>query len=127
MGVEKYRGYLNYFYGVTVEEALHLASENEVYKRHHSNGNRYQNDFSEEALSRIYRESPCVLLLQFREEKGYPDDGELTLEQSTEFNYWLFKYRMKTSDKAKVASDTRKGLKQLLEMMNSKKVGMMVP
>ena len=49
------------------------------------------------------------------------------MEQSTEFNYWLFKYRMKTSDKAKVASDTRKGLKQLHEMMASGKVSMMVP
>ncbi len=127
IGIEKYRGYLNYFYGVTVEEALQLASEKEVHKRQLSNGNQYQNDFSEEALSRIYRESPCVLVLQFREDKGYPDDGELTMEQSTEFNYWLFKNRMKTSDKAKVASDTRKGLKQLHEMMASDKVGMMVP
>ncbi len=127
MGVEKYRGYLNYFYGVTVEEALQLASEKEVHKRHLSNGNQYQNDFSEEALSRIYRESPLVLLRQFREDKGYPDSGELSMEQSTEFNYWLFKYRMKTSDKAKVASDTRKGLKQLHEMMASDKVGVMVP
>ncbi len=127
MGVEKYRGFLNYFYGVTVEEALHVASEKEVHKRQLSNGNQYQNDFSQEALSRIYRESPDVLLCQFREDKGYPDCEELTMEQSTEFNYWLFKYRMKTSDKAKVASDTRKGLKQLHEMMTSDKVGMMVP
>ena len=127
IGVDKYRGYLNYFYGVTVEEALQIASEKEVHKRHLSNGNQYQNDFWDEALSRIYRESPCVLLLQFRDDKGYLDNEELTMEQSTEFNYWLFKYRMRTSDKAKVASDTRKGLKQLHEMMASDKVGMMVP
>ena len=117
LGASKYRGYLNYFYGVTVEESLQLASEKEVHKRQLSNGNQYQNDFSEEALSRIYRESPCVLLLQFREDKGYPDDGELTMEQSTEFNYWLFEYRMKNSDKAKIASDTRKGIQGLHRTM----------
>ncbi|GAJ03845.1 unnamed protein product, partial [marine sediment metagenome] len=30
-----------------------------------------------------------------------------------EFTYWLFKYRLNHCDKARVASDTKKGLEQL--------------
>ena len=42
LGVEKYRGYLNFYYGITVEEALLLATELEVQKHHESNGASYQ-------------------------------------------------------------------------------------
>ncbi len=35
------------------------------------------------------------------------------LTELKEFTYWLFKYRMLHCDKAKVASDTRKGLRLL--------------
>ena len=113
LGAHKHSGYLNYFYGVVVEEALQLAVEGEVHKRHISNGNRYQSDFSEEAFARIYHKSHNELLAAFRGDMGYPEADALTLTQSKEFTYWLFKYRVRTSDKARVASDTRKGLAQL--------------
>jgi hypothetical protein len=35
------------------------------------------------------------------------------LTELKEFTYWLFKYRLRQSDKAKVASDTKKALGQL--------------
>ena len=38
------------------------------------------------------------------------------MAESREFNYWLFKYRVKNCDKARIASDTRKGLDQLERM-----------
>ena len=110
LGVEKYRGYLNYFYGVTAEEALQLAVEQQVYKRHLSNGIQYQGDFSEDAHARIYRAPRSLLLRQFREEKGYAPEESMTLTEDKEFTYWLFKYRLEISDKAKVASDTKKAL-----------------
>lgn len=113
LGVHKHRGYLNYFYGVIVEEALQLAVELEVHKRQLSKGNQYQDDFSEEAFVRIYRRSKSALLDDFRSDMGYPCSDSLALTQSKEFTYWLFKYRMRTADKARVASDTRKGLAQL--------------
>ena len=113
LGAHKHSGYLNYFYGVVVEEALQLAVEGEVHKRHISNGNRYQSDFSEEAFARIYHKPHNELLAAFRGDMGYPETDALTLTQSKEFTYWLFKYRVRTSDKARVASDTRKGLAQL--------------
>ena len=119
LGVDKYRGHLNYFYGVTVEEALQLAVEREVQKRHLSNGNRYQQDFSEEAYLRIYQTPRNTLIKMFREDKGYQSKRSMSLTEYKEFTYWLFKYRLKISDKEKVASDTRKGLKQLHQMASS--------
>ena len=116
MGVDKYRGYLNYHYGVTVEEALQLATELEVHKRHASNGVQYLDDYSDEAHVRIYRASRSELLERFREESGYPSGPRIGLGESKEFTYWLFKYRLKVCDKTKIASDTRKGLDQLRRM-----------
>jgi hypothetical protein len=127
LGVDKYRAHLNYFYGVTVEEALQLAAEAEVRKRHYSNGNQYQDDFSEEAFTRIYRESKGELLRQFREAKGYPNKRSITISESREFTYWLFKYRLKWSDKAKIASDTRKGLEQLRRMAAARREAISPP
>lgn len=118
LGVDKYRGCLNYYYGVTVEEALQLATEQEVQKRYISNGIQYKIDFSEEACEIIYRAPRSVLLRQFRQEKGYPLRRPMTLSESKEFTYWLFKYRLKISDRPKTASDTRKGLEQLQRMMD---------
>ena len=113
LGIDKYRGYLNHFYGVTVEEALQIAAQYEVQKRLLSNGNRYQQDFSEEAYVGIYRAPRSTLLEKFREEKGYSSSPSISLTESNEFTYWLFRYRLKISDNAKTASDTRKGLQQL--------------
>ena len=116
MGVEKYRGYLNYFYGVTVEESLQLAAELEVEKRHLSNGRRYPQDFSEEAFQRVYRSPRSTLVEAFRKDQGYAAKDSMALSECKEFTYWLFHYRVKTSDQAKTASDTRKGLTQLRRM-----------
>ena len=113
LGVDKYRGYLNYFYGVTVEEALQLATELEVHKRHASNGVRYRDDYSEEAFTKIYGAGKRELLEACREELGRWSKRSMSLTESKEFTYWLFKYRLKVSDKAKIASDTKKGLGQL--------------
>jgi hypothetical protein len=116
LGVEKFRGILNYFYGVTVEEALLYAVECEIQKRLLSNGIQFNGDLSERAFMRLYRRSEAELLRQFREEMGYPQRKLVPFSQYKEFTYWLFKYRVRNSDKAKTASDTRKGLEQLEEM-----------
>ena len=113
LGVEKYRGHLNYHYGVTVEEALLLATEMEVHKRHAGNGVHYIDDYSEEAFARIYRAPRDEMLTRFRRENGYPSKRTISIGEAKEFTYWLFKYRLENSDKARTASDTRKGLRQL--------------
>ena len=116
VGVDKYRGYLNYYYGVTVEEALQLAVELEVMKRYASNGLHYKDEAAEVAFRRIYRLSRDELLAAFREENGLSMRRSIDMAESREFSYWLFKYRVKNCDKARIASDTRKGLDQLERM-----------
>ena len=116
LGTDKYRAYLNYFYGVTVEDSLQVATELEVHKRHAGNGVQYKDDCTEEAFLRIYRAPIDELLERFRGERGSPARRYLSLGEAKEFTYWLFKYRLQTSDKARTASDTRKGLEQLRRM-----------
>ena len=120
LGVHKRRGYLNYYYGVVVEEALQLAVEREVHKRNLSNGIRYQSDFTDEVFERVYREPREALTEEFRLEAGYESLETMSVTQMKEFTYWLFKYRIKTSDKAKIASDTKKGLDILHQMEQAK-------
>ena len=123
LGVDKYRGYLNYFYGVTIEEALQLATEREVHKRHLGKGNRYQHDFSKEAFESIYRAPREQLLQRFQAEMGYESGGPISLTESKEFTYWLFKHRLHISDGAKAASDTQKGLRQFQQMAAAPRTG----
>ena len=116
IGAEKYRGYLNYLYGVTVEEAIQMAVEDEVRKRRLSNGFHYEHDPAEEAYQKIYHAPRSVLFDRFRGDAGYPARRTVGLRELNEFTYWLFKYRLKNSDSAKIASDTKKGLEQLQRM-----------
>ena len=116
LGVDKYRGYLNFYYGVTVEEALQLACELELRKRDTSNGVRYRGAYSEKAFPLIYRKSREELLYMFRESKKVEPDGIESMAEHRAFTYWLFKYRWANSDKARIASDTTKGLRQLEQM-----------
>jgi hypothetical protein len=46
----------------------------------------------------------------------------MSLSDMKEFHYWLFKYRLKRSEKPKIASDTRKALVYLQHIMESKGV-----
>ena len=123
LGVEKYRGYLNFHYGVTVEETLQLAVEQEVIKRYASNGIRRIEDPTEEAFARIYGAGQVELAARFRQEDAGEDctaapldEEPMTMSECKEFTYWLFKLRLRQSDKPKIASDTKKGLDQLHRM-----------
>jgi hypothetical protein len=118
MGPAKYRAYLNYLYGVTVEEALHLAVEKEVRKERRCRACKEDQDLDEEVYSRIYGCGHAQLLDRFRQELGYPPGDRLAFSQLKEFTYWLFKQRVKNSHKARLASDTRKGL-DLLQHLRS--------
>ena len=121
LGGDKYRGYLNFHYGVTVEEALQLACELELRKRDASNGVRYRTAYSEQAFPLIYRKSREELLCMFRESKTLDPEGVSSMAEHRAFTYWLFKYRWANSDKARIASDTTKGLRQLERMENASK------
>jgi len=110
IGNTKYHQHLNYFYGITVEEALILAIEDEVRKERRASGLYKEKDTTNEAYRRIYSATKAILLRRFRRSRSYPQLKSISLAELKEFTYWLFKYRLKHCDKAKVASDTKKAL-----------------
>ena len=113
IGSIKYHQYLNYFYSITVEEALMLAVQEEVRKERRTLGYSNEHNIANEVYRRIYNATKTTLLKRFRREKGYPQPRSISLTEIKEFTYWLFKYRLKQCDKARVASDTKKALEQL--------------
>ena len=106
----KYHKYLNFFYGVTVEEALVQSVREEVRKDRRTNFWKNSTTEEDEVFSRVYDESYYVLLKQFRKEKHYHMMSNSNLTEMKQFTYWCFKLRIKTCEKARVASDTQKGL-----------------
>ena len=119
IGSIKYHQYLNYFYGITVEESLILAVQEEVRKERRILGYSNEHNIVNEVYRRIYDATKAALLKRFRREKGYPQLRSISLTEIKEFTYWLFKYRLKQCDKARVASDTTKALKQLRQRLTS--------
>ncbi len=110
IGNKKYHQYLNFFYGIIVEEALILATQDEVRKERRTLGYNNEPNLVNEVYQRIYGATKAVLLKRFRREKGYNQLRSISLTELKEFTYWLFKYRLKHCDKARVASDTKKAL-----------------
>jgi len=113
IGSSKYHQYLNYFYGITTEEALIQAVQDEVRKERQILVLNKEHDYDNEVYRRIYGATKAVLLKRFRREKGYPQRKSINLTELKEFTYWLFKYRLNHCDRARVASDTKKALNQL--------------
>ena len=121
IGEQKYAQYLNYFYGVTVEEALLLAVQEAIDKERWGQGYR-RTPSSDEAYQRIYDADRESLFKQFRKEKRLPHRQSTTLHEMKQFTYWLFKYRLKRCEKARIASDTKKALDYLKNQWRQKGV-----
>ncbi len=113
MGHAKYRAHLNYLYGVTLEEMLQLVFEEDIYKEQRSRVWENHLSLDEEAFGRLYGHPRQELLCQFRREQGIGEDTAISLAEAKEFTYWLFKYRLRYCDPARVASDTRRALGML--------------
>ena len=113
LGPSKYRAYLNYHYGVVLEEALQLDAEEEARKRHVARGYTDNEELVEEAFVHLYAKSRTELLDQFRRESGMDRRRGLSLTDLKEFTYWLHKRRIRQWDPARVASDTRKAINRL--------------
>ena len=119
VGYNKHRAFLNYWYGVVVEEALQLAVEEELRKSKRSKGLPDSEDLVEHAHVTLYGDTRSDLFKQFKQEMKYPRSNSVTLTELKEFTYWLFKGRLKQSEPARVASDTRKGLERLARLRGS--------
>jgi hypothetical protein len=116
IGPAKYSAHLNYLYGVLVEEALQLAVEEEIHKEVRARVWGFDQRVDETMYQRIYGKSRDELLALHYEETGTLIRGDVSLGDWKAFTYWLFKRRLKSQDRARIASDTRKGLAQLTRM-----------
>ena len=115
IGPCKYRQFLNFFYGIVVEEALVLVAHDEVRKAQQIWAPQDEAEIEDAAYTRVYGADLETLLTTFRKEKGYRKRASTNLDELQEFHYWRFKYRLRTAEKARIASDTRKGLEWLQE------------
>ncbi len=116
IGGAKHRAHLNYLYGITAEEALQLAFEEDVQKERRSHAGDGHAWVDEEVCRRIYGKERTELLARFREECCLPPGDVISFGDLKAFTYWLFKYRVNNCDRARVASDTRRALLQLSKM-----------
>jgi hypothetical protein len=106
----KYKPHLNFVYGVRVESAVLLAAAEEVHKSYTAGKVWANGHVDGEAFEHVYGRPLEQLLSEFRIEKNIEDAEWLSLAELSEWRYWLFQYRVKNQDPARVASDTRKGL-----------------
>ena len=113
LGPHKYRAYLNFHYGVVLEEALQLSAEESSRKRHLARGYVDSEELVEEAFRHLYQQPRTELLDEFRKESRHDRRRGLTLSDLNEFTYWLHKRRINLWDPARVASDTRQAIKCL--------------
>jgi hypothetical protein len=120
IGASKYQAHLNYLYGILVEKFLILAVTEEIRKEKRVLGLNNDSGVIDEAHQRIYGATQFALLKQFRKERHYPQLRSISVSELNEFTYWLFKYRIKTRDKSCVASDTKKALTKLHEILDLK-------
>ena len=116
LGSTKHRAFLNYWYGVVVEEALQLAVEEDVRKRHLARCYSDSEDLVEEAFTHLYGDTRTTLFEEFRRQDKIPSRRSLALTDLKEFTYWLFKRRLSLWDPARVASDTKKGIRRLRQL-----------
>ena len=123
LGVNKYRGYLNFWYGVVVEEALQLAVEEEVRKRQMARCYPDSEDLVEDAFNHIYNATRTDMMEEFRRQAKISMRRPLTLTEVKEFTYWLHKHRLTIWDPARVASDTTKGTRRLALLQQTSQGG----
>ncbi|MDA0265192.1 MAG: hypothetical protein O3A93_13000 [Chloroflexi bacterium] len=116
LGPSKYRAYMNFRYGVVLEEALQLTSEEEVRKRHLSRSLPDNEELTEQAFNRLYGKPRSELLEEFQKATRKDRRRNLTLSDLNEFTYWLHKRRINLWDPARVASDTRKAIRRLEQL-----------
>jgi hypothetical protein len=99
-----------------VEEALQYAVEEEMAKEQH--GHVWSAAHVDRAgpYVRIYGRPLAELREEFQHERGLAVTDEVDYADFKEFTYWLFKFRVRNGEGARVASDTRKGLVALSKL-----------
>jgi len=110
IGADRYAAYLSFIYGVLVEEMVVHAVVSDLRKRHRTAGLMRYDAELDDAYLHVYGSNRADLLALFRRERGLPRRNRISLTEMKEFTYWLFKLRLRGSDKSRVASDTKRAL-----------------
>jgi len=116
LGKAKHTAHLNFLYGVLVEGALQLSIEEEIHKEGRSRAWGADLRADETMYQRVYGLNRDDLFAHYYQETRVLLRQDVSYFDWQSFTYWLFKLRLKRQDKARVASDTRKGLAQLTRM-----------
>ncbi len=119
IGPYRYTAHLNFWYGVVVEEALQLVTEDSIRKSRLARCYGDSDDVVEDAYRHLYGETRANLVPEFLADSGGAwgrEPERLSLVAWKEFTYWLFKRRIRKWHPARVASDTRRGLERLREL-----------
>ena len=119
IGPYRYTAHLNFWYGVVVEEALQLVTEDSIRKTRFARCYGDSDDVVEESYRHLYGETRTNLVPAFLSDAGGTwghEPQSLSLVAWQEFTYWLFKRRIRKWHPARVASDTRRGLERLREL-----------
>jgi hypothetical protein len=116
IGPAKLHSATNFWYGVLVEEALQLAVEHEVRKSRRGGLRPEESLLDDMIYERIYGKTRQQLLAEYFAERKELAPEAMSLADLREFTYWLFKYRVRASEPARMASDTKKGIEWLRRM-----------
>ena len=115
IGGPKHRAHLNFQYGVTIEELLLLAAELELQKAGRLSG-AGQPEPDILAYDRVYGKPFEELQLLYSTDSGTVINTRMRQSEFQTFIYWLSKFRLRNSEPARVASDTRKALALMSRM-----------
>ncbi len=119
IGAERYRAYLTFIYGVMVEEMVVQAVLEDLRRRRRTSGLTRYDATLDDAFTHVYGSTRAELFDAFRRERGLRPRRSVTLTQMKEFTYWRFKLRLRSADKSRVASDTKRALTLLHRYMSS--------
>lgn len=119
IGPQKHRAHLNFQYGVVIEETLLLAAEMDLQKARTIDSRGEPPDVV--AYELVYGKPLGELLILYNSDTGTPLGSRVSESEWQAFTYWCSKYRFKTGEPARVASDTRKAL-ALLSRLRSDRV-----
>ena len=104
---------MKFRYGVVLEEVLQLVAEEEVRKSYLSRIYLDNDELIEEAYMQLYQKRRDELFTTFQKETKKDRRRNVSLSDLKEFTYWLHNRRITLWDPARVASDTRKAIRQL--------------
>ena len=104
----------NFYYGIIIEDLIYVQKSQQYLKKSIYNTNTY------DGYEEIYGSNINLLFNQFAKNLKFIKKNTINLYTYKEFIYWLFKYRIRNSDKTKVASDTNLSIKLAKNILNEK-------